>query len=105
MVSVAPGMDGIYRTMSIPDGKNLPIDVSSVHSRMINRQFSYPPPAAPHHHCIDTATVAAQVTHYHMLPLLVVTAMMYYPQPHTVTSAGQSVTTIHAFYCLIIPLL
>jgi hypothetical protein len=81
---------GWYAGHVHPGWENLPIDASSVHSELSAN--SYPQPAASHHHFIDTATVAAQATHFHMYPLA--ETAMYYPQPHTVPSAGQSATTM-----------
>ena len=92
-------INGVRRSRYLPNGwypghvhpgwENLPIDASSVHSELSAN--SYPQPAPHHHAYIDTGTVAAQAAHYHMYPLS--ETAMYYPHPHAVPPAGQSVTT------------
>ncbi len=86
-------VNGWYQGHVHPGWENLPIDASSVHSELSAN--SYPQPASHHHHAyLDTATVAAQASHYHMYPLAETT--MYYQQhpPQAVPPAGQSAATI-----------
>ena len=89
-------VNGWYQGQFHPGWENLPIDASSVHSELSANSYPQPAPHHHHHHAyLDTATVAAQASHYHMYPLAETT--MYYqqhPPAAAVPSAGQSATTI-----------